>query len=470
MEEGKCFIGLEIGSSKIAAVVGLQQQKKIKVIGFSERHVTPADEVLRFGNVENAQITSEFIGEVLDDLAGDFERSDYEFQLNTVNINITNLSVHTHSKNTRVVTSGGMNRILQEDVNRLTDDANKSFKVPAGHTVIHSLPKDFYVGDEKASATIVGKIGNMLSGDFSFITTKSDNLHYLLECVNQVPAKGTTSGFLNVENVILNAIADSCALLNNSSEEPETKRDGVAIVNIGAEMTQICVYHGNSLRYQSVIPIAGNTINYDLEKAFGITFQEAELLKKVCGSIPPSVTEESPVIVIERKFGMPAKEVYLKNAVTVAEWRLREIAALVSAELTKSGYKAHLLNGIILTGGTSLYMNIAGIFSQVCKNVIVRPTLFNSAIDFNGFEQLRSPKYSTLLGLITAPAFHFDRRIDNRILTPRPIINMHPQPKEEPAQPAAQEEKGSGLFSFMGGIFRKPTNDLNDEYNVQNVK
>lgn len=467
MEEGKCFIGLEIGSSKIAAVVGLQQQKKIKVIGFSERQVAPSDEVLRFGNVENAQSTSELIGAVLDDLAADFERSDYEFQLNTVNINITNLSVNTHSKNTHVVTSGGMNRILQEDVNRLTDDANKSFKAPPGHTVIHNLPKDFYVGDEKASGTIVGKIGNMLSGDFSFITTKSENLHYLLECVNQVPAKGTTSGFLNVENVILNSIADSCALLNNSSEEPETKRDGVAIVNLGAEMTQVCVYHGNSLRYQLVIPVAGNSINHDLEKAFGITFAEAEMLKKVCGSI--SLTEESPLIVIERKFGMPAKEVYLKNAMTVAELRLREIAALVSAGLARSGYKAHLLNGIILTGGTALYGNVGGIFSQVCKNVIVRPTLFNTAIDFNGFEQLRSPKYSTLLGLVTAPAFPFDRRVDNRILTPRPIVNMHPQPKEAEGQRPVQEEKG-GWLQGLGSIFRKPTNDLNDEYNVQNVK
>ncbi|MCD8539320.1 MAG: hypothetical protein LRY55_05835, partial [Leadbetterella sp.] len=67
MEEGKCFIGLEVGSSKIAAVVGLQQQKKIKVIGFSEQQVTPGDEVLKFGNVENAQVTSDFIHKVLED-------------------------------------------------------------------------------------------------------------------------------------------------------------------------------------------------------------------------------------------------------------------------------------------------------------------------------------------------------------------------------------------------------------------
>lgn len=465
MEEGKCFIGLEIGSSKIAAVVGLQQQRKIKVIGFSERHVVPADEVLRFGNVENAQITSDHIAGVLDELASDFERSDYEFELNTVNINISNLSLLTHSKHTKVVTSGGMNRIQQEAVNRLVEDANKSFRVPPGQTVIHSLPRDFYVAEEKAFGTIVGKIGNTLSADFNFITAKSDNLDNLLECVNQVPAKGS-SGYLAVENVILNTIADSCALLNNSSEEPETKREGVAIVNIGAEMTQVCVYHNNSLRYQSIIPVAGNSINSDLEKAFGINFQEAEQLKKVCGSMV--LTEESPLIIIERKLGLPPKEVYLRNAMTVADLRLREIAALVSAELTRSGYKAHLGNGIILTGGTSLYGNIATLFSEVCKNVIVRPTLFNTAIDFDRFEKLRNPKYSTLLGLITATAFPFDRRVDNRILTPQPVVNRYPVSKDQEAGSVVAEK--SGWLSGLGSIFRKPTNDLNDGYNLQNVK
>lgn len=166
---------------------------------------------------------------------------------------------------------------------------------------------------------------------------------------------------------------------------------------------------------------------------------------------------------------MPAKEVYLKNAMIVAEMRLREIAALVSAELTRSGYKAHLRNGIILTGGTALYGNISGIFSEVCKGVILRPTLFNSAIDFTGFEHLRSPRYSTLLGLVTAPAFPFDRRVDNnRILTPRPIENMYPQPEKD--TPAPEKEKKGGWLGGLGSIFGKPTNDLNDVYNVQNVK
>ena len=466
MEEGKCFIGLEVGSSKIAAVVGLQSEKKIKVIGFSERQILLSDEVLRFGNVENAQMTSQFIEEVLDELARNLESSDYEFELNTVNLNINNLSFHTHLKHTKVVTTNGMSRIQQEDVNRLLEDANRAFKAPPGQTVLHSLPRDFYVADEKAYGTIVGKIGNTVSADFSFITTRTENLNYLLECVNLVPAIGTTSGYLNVENIFLNAIADSCALLNNSSEEPETKRDGIAIVNLGAEMTQVCVYHGNSLRYQSVIPIAGNSVNEDLMKEFNINFHEAEMLKKVCGSI--GLTEESLMVIIERKFGMPAKEVFLKNAMTVAELRLREIAALVSAELTRSGYKAHLLNGIVLTGGTSLYGNVHGIFSEVCKNVIIRPTLFNTAIDFNGFEKLRNPRYSTLLGLITAPAFPFDRRIDNRILTPRPVTNIHPQPGEK--ETSGQEEEKGGWFSGLQSIFRKPGNDLNDQYNVQNTK
>ncbi|MFS0489609.1 cell division protein FtsA [Leadbetterella byssophila] len=463
MEEGKCFIGLEIGSSKIAAVVGLQQQAVIKVIGFSERKILPSDEVIKYGNIENAQITCERISEVLDDLAKDFERADYEFQMNTVNINLANLSIQSQTKSGKVVTSAGMNRISQEDINKLTEDVIRSHHLAPGYTLVHALPKDFYVNEEKTMAHLVGKIGNVLSGDYSMITTKSDNLNNLLECVNQVQAKGKSKGYLNVENIYLNTVADSCALLNNSAQEPFTKKDGIAIVNIGAEMTQISVFHGNTMRYQSILPIAGNTINADLEKTFGINFQEAEMLKLVCSTMMDAPVEEIPVVVIEKKLGMPSKEVYLRNAMLVIEWRLKEIAALVHAELHRSGYKSHLQNGIVLTGGTAKYDKIVEIFNSVIPNGAVRKASFNNAIDFGNFTDLRNPKYSTLLGLIVAPAYAFDRRVDNKVLTPKPISNRYPEAPQPPKPTTPpQEDKPSGFSRFLGSIFRR--NDLNDDY------
>jgi cell division protein FtsA len=467
MEEGKCFIGLEIGSSKIAAVAGFQENDTIKILSFSEKQISPSDEVLKYGVVENGSITSQYISDVLDDIVAEFEKTDFDFDLDSVNINIINTSINSQIKNSRVVGSGGVNRIRQEDVDRLLDDAVNAFKVPAGHVALHSLPRDFYVNEEKTSGTLVGKFGNQLNGDFTFITTKSENLSNLLECVNHVTAKGGAKGFLKAENIYLNAIADSCSLLNNSSQEPNTKKDGVAIVNIGAEFTQISVFHNNSLRFQSTIPIAGNTINEDLMKAFSISFDEAEMLKIVCGSIPPVVYEKSPMVVIEKKYGMKPTEIFLKNAVTVAEWRLREIAVMVRAELQKSGLKSSLLNGIILTGGTSNFISIKEVFHQVSRELNVRSTVFNNAINFNRFEKLKNPRYSTLLGLVVAPAFEFDKRTSNRVLTPAPIINKSPLPKEPQvvANTTEPEEKGSSIWNKFGGFFGKGNSDLNDDYN-----
>lgn len=466
MEEGKCFIGLEIGSSKIAAVVGLQQQTEITVIGFSERKILPSEEVIKYGNVENAHITCEHIQYVLEDLARVFERGDYEFQLNTVNINLANLSIQNHTKNARVVTSGGMNRIMSEDIKRLTDDAINSYKLPPGYSLIHSLPRDFYVNDDKTMANVVGKIGNTLSADFSMMTTKTENLRNLLECVNQVNAKGTSSGFLQVENIYLNTVADSCALLNNSVQEPYTKKEGIAIVNIGAEMTQISVFHGDTMRYQSVLPIAGNTINADLEKTFGLNYNEAEQLKLVCSAMMDGQVEEVPVVVIEKKLGMPSTEVYLKNAMLVIEARLKEIAALVHAELYRSGFKNQLQNGIVLSGGTAKFGSIVDLFSAVIPIGGIRLATFNSALQFGSFKFLKNPKYSTLLGLIVAPAFAFDRRMDNRILTPKPVENYFPK-AETPSEPdnKANADNGGSLGSIFRSLFKKSNGDLGDTYN-----
>jgi cell division protein FtsA len=467
MEEGKCFIGLEIGSSKIAAVAGFQENNTIKILSFSEKKISPSDEVLRFGVVENGSITSEYISAVLDDIVADFEKTDFDFDLDSVNINIINTSINSHTKNSRVVGSGGVNRIRQEDVDRLLDDTVNAFKVPAGEVALHCLPRDFYVNEEKTSGTLVGKFGNQLNGDFTFLTTKSENVSNLLECVNHVKAKGGAKGYLKAENIYLNAIADSCSLLNNSSEEPNPKKEGVAIVNIGAEFTEVSVFQNNSLRYHSISPMAGNNINEDLMKAFSISFEEAEMLKMVCGSIPTVVYEKSPVVVIEKKYGMTPTEIFLKNAVNVAEARLKEIAIMVRAELHKSGFKSHLLNGIVLTGGTSNFISIKEIFHHVSSELNVRSAVFNKSINFNGFGKLKNPKYSTLLGLVMAPAFDFDKRVGNRILTPSPIINKNPLPRElEVTNDLPNtEEKGGSIWDKIGDVFRKNNSDLNDNYN-----
>lgn len=473
MEEGKCFIGLEIGSSKIAAVAGLQENNKIKILGFSEKNIIPTDDILKFGMVQNAEKTIKTIDLVLDNITTVLDKSDYEITFDSVNINIINKTISSHTKENAVVAH---NKITQHDVNRLVTEANQLFRPFAGNTVLHSLPKDFFVDEKNHSGLLVGKFGNHLKADFSFTTTKTEALYNILECVNQVNAKGGSKGSIKVENVYLNNIADTSALLNSSHLQGNPKSDGIAIVNVGAEFTEISVYHNSSLRFHSIIPIAGNSINADLASTFNIGFDEAEKLKKVCCSVPKDIFDDSPSVVIEKKWGLPPSVIYLKNAMTVIDYRLKEIAIIVKAELIKSGYIGKITNGTLLTGGTSNFVSIIDTFNAVAPELNIRKASFNHVIDFNNFKQLNNPKYSTLLGLIITPAFPFDARVTNTILTPKPVFNqgMEEAPVtgfyETPApKPQAPQSHQSLTTKFLqglgiGGFFKKGDED-NDKYN-----
>lgn len=463
MEGGKCFIGLEIGNSKVAAVAGIQDQSKMKILAFTEKPIS--EEVIKVGKVVNIETTSNSINEVLDEIVAQINNLDYEIDLQSVNINICDQDIISQSGKLSVVGSEGINRIRKEDVERLFNDAIAGYTPPAGYRLLHCLPKEFYVNSEVTSGTLIGKFGNQLGGDFNYIATKDDSLNNLIDCVNQVQAKGSIKGNFQVENVYLNQIADSSTLLDFQSGGIESKRDGVAIVNIGAAFTEISAYKDGGLRHHALIPIAGNTINQDLMKAFDISFSEAESLKKVCSSIP-IVFEESPVVIIKRKHGMKPVEIFLKNAITIIEWRLKEIITLIKAELENSKVGHNLRSGIILTGGTSNFVNIKELFDLVSKDFNIRDLVFPELVDFSGFEQLESPKYTTLLGLILSPLNNYDYRIeDTRMLTPRPIDNKIIDMEEE-VEEESIKDKFLGRLGKIGDMFKKESNNLNDGYNL----
>ncbi len=411
MEEDNLVVGLDIGTSKISAAAGsLQKDGTIKINGFVERAVVPKDEVLRNGEIENAHRTIEIIDEVLEELADKLT-----INLESVNVNISNPEINGHFHKGKVTKSGENKQIQQADVDKLADDVRVTFKAHPGRIVLHCMPQDFYVNDIKAGEKVVGKFGVQIGGDFFFVTSKAEsleNLHYTLKSV-KAKTDDDKPAPIQIENVLLSSVADSFALLDNTIDD---KRNGVAIVNIGAEMMEICIYLKNGIRYFKALPIGGNSITKDLADTFQISFEEAEILKKICGNIPSSSINDTEAAVIERKKDLAPVEIILKNASTVVEWRLREIAAIIKSELVRSGYDGMLTNGIILTGGTASMGIIKDIFIDVCKMKSVRKAKMSSKINFNGHEFLNKPKYSTVLGLMMAPNVDFDTRIDNRIL------------------------------------------------------
>lgn len=464
MEEENYVVGLDIGASKVSAAVGeIQSDGSLKIVGFHEKSVFPEDEAIKNGEIENAKRTTELIDEVLQELSDNLD-----FNLESVNVNYANPDISGHSHKGKVTKSGDNKQIQQADVDKLINDVRVTFKAQPGRVVLHCMPQDFYVNDVKAGEKVVGKFGVQIGGDFYFLTSKNESLSNYYYTLKNVTPKSNAAKLphIEVDNLLLSPVADAFSVLDHTIDD---KRNGVAIVNVGADLTEICIFHKNGLRYFKAIPIAGNHITQDLRDAFHINYEEAEVLKKICGNLPSASISENEVAVIERKNDLASIEVLLKNASLVVEWRLKEIAAIIKSEITRSGFDGLLTNGIILTGGTASMGIAKDVFVEVCKIKSVRRAKISSKIDLNGFEMLRRPKYSTLLGLLLASNQEFDSRMSNHILKHATVVEPQVEKFEKPETNSAKKDKDikppkRPLFERIKVMLTDEKDPMNDIY------
>jgi cell division protein FtsA len=458
MEEENYIVGLEISTSKIcAAAASYTNDGQIKIKSFLEKSISPEDEVLRNGQIDTVQKTAEIVDELLEKIS-----ENLGINLQDINVNISNTQIETAMHGGSITKGSDSRQIVQNDVDKLADDVRQSFRIKRDRTILHHTPLDFFVNDMKQNEKIVGKMGVQIGGDFYFLTTPSDSIENLYYTISGIRAKLDEPGnaTLKIDHLLVSPLADSFSLLDATIDD---KRNGVAIVNIGADLTEIAVFHKNSLRFFKAIPIAGNAITNDLCQSFNLNYEEGEKLKKICGILPSDMVPNNEVVVIERNKGLASIEILIKNAVLITEWRLKEIAALVKVELTKAGFENNLVNGIILTGGSSNFNSIKDVFIDVLKVKNIRHAKYNAQVDFEDFENLRKPQYSTLIGLLLAHNNNFDTRVSNKVLRHTPISLMETMaPKEEAKKVEVEKKPKQGI----GSIFKKlmGNEDMDDKF------
>ncbi|MGL4629826.1 MAG: cell division FtsA domain-containing protein [Leadbetterella sp.] len=459
MENQNYIVGLEIATSKIcAAGASYDSEGQIIIKKFIEKTITPEDEILRGGHLDDVQKTAEIVDQILEEMANDLS-----INLQDINVNISNIDIATEKHGGTMTRNGDSRQIQQKDVDKLVEDIRVSFKNKRDRTILHHLPLDFYVNEMRQNEKIVGKIGVQISGEFFFLTSPSDDLENLYFTIQGIRAKTEepANNSLKIDNLLVSSVADSFTLLDTTIDD---KRNGVAIVNVGAELTEIAVFK-NGLRFLKVIPMAGNVITKDLCESFGLRFDEGEKLKKICGILPSDVIPENEAVVIERGSTLAPIEILLKNAVLICEWRIKEIAAVVRAELVRGGYDSNqLINGLILTGGTSNYGSAKRIFSEVTRIKNIREPRFNTNIQFEEFEFLKKAQYTTLMGLLLAQNNSFDPRVGNSILKHSPInVPEVKLPDITPVSKPKEKEKKEGFF----GKIKKLIGDdsMDDSYN-----
>lgn len=456
MQTEEYVVAVDIGSSKICAVAGDEDQDtgKININAFAERAFIEDENMIQNGKVNNLERVADMLDGVLAEIA---EQLSAPVQL--INISISGGQVIGQSHTTTITRSDSDTIIQDDDMEDLLQDVRRTFDPRPGHTLLHILPQFFNVDKRTVSDDPVGHVGLRLGGAFYAITSPEANIRHLHEMISFVPQKNERGEDLNnaieVDYTLFSPIPDSLSLLT------KWDKDGVAVVNMGRDTTEVAVFSRQGIRHVAVIQYAGNKVTHDLMEAYNLRFEDAEMLKITCGSLPPEQLNENEVITISSGEEIPEFEVPVRGVLEIIELRVREIAAIVMSELVKSGFAEKLSQGIILTGGTSNLYVVKEIFSET-TNLHTRIAKPLKNIKRNPFSKLENPKYSTVVGLLLASYYPFDVRVPASVLH---SDYVSPQGKQKPNQ--SKPQKGGGMNGFINKIkdFMNAGSELgNDTY------
>lgn len=442
--DDKIVVGLDIGSTKVCAVAGRvvrnnKDQETLEVLGVGETQLT--DGVTR-GSVVNVNNTVSAIQRAVSEAAN---QSNINIQL--VNVSFSGAHVLSVKSSGSITRSSSGDEVQVEDIDHLISDMYRT-SIPADKEIIHVLPMDFVVDGETHVNQPVGRNGVKLGADFQLITAQANAARNVRKCI--------TRNNLQQDTMMLSALASGLAVLTD-----EERNAGVALVDIGGGTTEMAIYYRGVLRHVAVFPWAGNNLTADIQLGCKVMPDQAEQLKKRFGNANPAEYNLNEVVAVPGLGNRRPKDVLLKNVALIIEDRLREIAALVQAELIRSGYEGKLLAGVVLTGGTALVPGVEHIFSRVLGIEEVRVG-YPEHLEPNGRADLvGDPAYATAVGLVWAGYKTIDNRISFISDPSRAAYNEEPvvQPVRPaygpPVQPATREKtpekepKKSGFMTWL---------------------
>lgn len=370
-------VGLDIGTTKICVFVAkMNENRKLEIIGFGRAE---SHGVLR-GEVFNIDKTSEAIR-----IAVEQAEAQSGYKITNVHVGIAGKHIKS-MQNRAILTRSDSNELISAtEVEQLRLDMFR-MATPPGERIIHVIPQEYSVDNEHGVQEPVGMCGNRLEGNFHIITGQ---VSAALNIERSVIKAG-----LSMTGLILEPLASAASVL--SDEELEA---GIALVDIGGGTTDVVIYHDMKVRHTAVIPFGGNIITDDIKHGLHVMRKQAEKLKTDYGSALAIETSNNDIIRIPGLKGKDAKEVSVRNLANIIEARVEEIFEQVTFEIKSSGFANHLIGGIVITGGGSQLKHLKQHVEYI-TGLDVRIGYPIEHVDRNTKPELRSPMYSTSLGLV----------------------------------------------------------------------
>ncbi len=431
MESSEIIVGLDIGTTKIAAIVGRQNQYgKIEILGYGS-----AESIgVKRGVVINIDNTVESIKAAV-------KQAEAKSGVNIKCINVGIAGQHIKSIQHRgsIIRNSTNTEISQDDINRLIDDMYRLVMQP-GEEIVHVIPQEYIVDKEPGIKRPIGISGVCLEANFHIITGLVTAVRNINRCVERAG--------LEIVDQILEPLASADAVLSE-----EEKEAGVVLVDIGGGTTDIAIFQDDIIRHTAVIPLGGDIITEDIKEGCTIVKKNAEKLKVMYGSALASESKSDEFVSIPGLQGRPAKEISLKNLASIIQARMEEIIEYVYSEIKASGYERKLIAGIVLTGGGSQLKNIVQL-TEFMTGMDTRIGYPNHHLAENVPAEMALPMYATGVGLV----------IKGLQKCPPPIVEPDKpieKPKEEPIQNHSKKTKGT----FFDSIFKKGKQFFDEDVN-----
>lgn len=376
-EKSEIVVGLDIGTTKIVAIVGRKNEHgKLEVLGMGRSESIGVSR----GVVSNIDKTVQSIC-----LAVKEAETNSGVSIKVVNVGIAGQHIKSLQHRGIRVRDSVEDEINQRDINMLIEDMYKLVMMP-GEEIIHVLPQEYIVDNEQGIKDPIGMAGIRLEANFHIITGQVAAAKNIYKCVHK--------GGLEVDDLVLEPLASSEAVLSE-----EEKEAGVVLVDIGGGTTDIAIFQDGIIRHTAVIPFGGNVITEDIKEGCGIIKNQAELLKVKFGSALASESQENEIVSIPGLRGRGAKEISLKNLAHIIQARMEEIIEHIYYEIKNSGYENKLIVGIVVTGGGSQLKHIAQLMEYV-TGMDTRIGYPNEHLASGNSQELTSPMYATGVGLV----------------------------------------------------------------------
>lgn len=386
MENSEIIVGLDIGTTKIAAIVGRRNEhNKIEVLGHGK---TESIGVKRgvVSNIENTVNSIRIAIEQAENKSG--------VDVKYVNVGIAGQHIKSLQHHGSIIRKDIDNEISQDDIDTLHNNMF-NLNMSPGEEIIDVIPQEYIIDAEQGIKQPVGMLGNTLEANFHIIIGQTAAAKNIYKCVRKAN--------LEVVDLILEPIASAESVLSE-----EEKEAGVVLVDIGGGTTDIAIFHEGIIRHTCVIPFGGDIITEDVKEGCTIIKKHAEELKIKFGSALASENREEEIVAIPGLRGRPPKEITLKNLASIIQARMEEIIEHIYYEIKNSAYEKKLIAGIVLTGGGAQLKHVA----QLCEFMTGMDTRIgypNEHLAQEVTDDIASPMYATGVGLVIEGISRYDR-------------------------------------------------------------